>query len=221
MSKRASILIPAYNEAGQIEAVLRALTSLPEDEFEVIVIDDASTDDTGQKARQFPQVEVIRHPKNMGKTAAIATGFLRASAPVIVLLDADLIGFQPGHLLQMIAPIESGETPAVVGIFRKGRFSTDFAHRIAPSLSGQRAFSRALLQQFPFERYVGYQLERSLEKWLNNQGITPLPVPLFGVSQKMKEEKMGFLKGVWGRVKMYCQIVKGEFRSAVPLHRKM
>ncbi|MHA2610974.1 MAG: glycosyltransferase family 2 protein [bacterium JZ-2024 1] len=221
MSKRASILIPAYNEAGQIEAVLRPLASLPEDEFEIIVIDDGSTDNTAQKAREFPGVEVISHPKNKGKTSAIATGFSRSSAPVIVLLDADLIGFQPSHLLQMITPIERGDTEAVVGLFRKGRFSTDFAHRIAPSLSGQRAFSRSLLQQFPFEQYAGYQLERSLERWLTRRGISPLPVPLFGVSQKMKEEKMGVLKGILCRMKMYCQIVKGEFRSAVLFHKKM
>ncbi len=82
-------VIPAHNEvacvAGAIESVLAQ--SLPA--AELIVVDDGSTDGTGQRAREFPSVRVVTHPRCQGLSQARNTGVAAASAGWVALLDAD------------------------------------------------------------------------------------------------------------------------------------
>ena len=91
-----SLVIPAYNEAAVIETAIReavdALRSL-EIDFEILVVDDGSTDATAalaeSEAVQFPEVQVIRQPRNLGYGAALRTGFDRATKSLIGFTDAD------------------------------------------------------------------------------------------------------------------------------------
>jgi glycosyltransferase involved in cell wall biosynthesis len=81
-------LVPAYNEAGRIGDVVRRMLPLVSS---VIVVDDGSDDGTGDEARTAG-AEVIVHPSNRGKGAALMTGFARCGAlgcEWIVLLDGD------------------------------------------------------------------------------------------------------------------------------------
>ncbi len=215
---RVSILIPAYNEADQIEAVLLPLVSLPAEHFEILVVDDGSLDGTSEKVAKFPTVKLIKHLKNQGKSQAIATGIANASGEIIVLLDADLLGIQPEHIFQLLAPLQTGQADATVGIFRRGRWQTDFAQWITPALSGQRAFPHSLIQGFPFTQYQGYQFDLAFEKWLKRKNKTQARVLLIGVSQRTKEEKEGFWRGFWKRLQMYYQVWLVGFSS--PRRRK-
>jgi hypothetical protein len=89
-----SLVIPAFNEEGTVETVLdRVFESLP-DVYEVIVVGDASTDDTAKVCRAYcskePRVRLQRHETNQGKTAALRTGFAVCSGSIVVVQDADL-----------------------------------------------------------------------------------------------------------------------------------
>ena len=81
-----SVVVPAYNEAGNIEAVAReALAKLaPLAAFEIIFVDDGSSDETGavleKLARAEPRLRVIRHGKRSGKSAALRSGMVEARA---------------------------------------------------------------------------------------------------------------------------------------------
>ncbi len=85
-----SVIIPAYNEAASITRTLTELCQEPRlDGVEIIVVDDGSTDDTGQRAAAFAAAQVIRHSANKGYGSAITTGVKRARGRYIVWFDAD------------------------------------------------------------------------------------------------------------------------------------
>jgi uncharacterized protein (DUF2062 family) len=76
MSHRVAVLAPSYNNAATLPAVLDAIRAHTPD---VIVIDDGSTDSTPEILKHHPDLVVISHPHNLGKAAAMRTGFARAS----------------------------------------------------------------------------------------------------------------------------------------------
>jgi glycosyltransferase involved in cell wall biosynthesis len=83
MRKKATLIIPAYNEGKNVEALLRAIP----DNFEVIVIDDGSTDNTGTIAKKY--CEVIKHRQNRGKGAAMKAGAKKAKEGILIFMDGD------------------------------------------------------------------------------------------------------------------------------------
>lgn len=83
-----SIVIPAYNEEAGLPLVLRAVFNVLDDSYEVIVVDDGSSDQTAIVATKFP-CRLIRHPVNRGKGAALRTGLMNARGQKVIFLDAD------------------------------------------------------------------------------------------------------------------------------------
>jgi glycosyltransferase involved in cell wall biosynthesis len=87
---KVSIVIPAYNEESHIADCLRAISNLDKKPFEVIVVDNNSTDDTAKIVEQFPFVRLV-HQKKQGVVYARDMGFDSARGNVIARLDADTI----------------------------------------------------------------------------------------------------------------------------------
>jgi dolichyl-phosphate beta-glucosyltransferase len=92
-----SMVIPAYNEARRLPPTLARLRDYLEagpDTYEVLVVDDGSTDDTvfvaQAVAREWPQLEVLTLPQNQGKGAAVREGMLHARGALRAFSDADL-----------------------------------------------------------------------------------------------------------------------------------
>jgi glycosyltransferase involved in cell wall biosynthesis len=113
------VIVPVFNEEQTIDAVLERLTVLPYPypEQQVVVVDDGSSDDTpGRLARWSgqPGLEILRHPVNRGKGAAIRTGLACATGLVTVIQDADL-EYDPEDLPALVEPILRGEADAVYG----------------------------------------------------------------------------------------------------------
>jgi glycosyltransferase involved in cell wall biosynthesis len=109
-----SILVPAYDEEPTMAAVLDRLAALPLD-AEVIVIDDASTDETPNIVRSHPsRARLLRHESNRGKGASIRTGLAVARGRVVVIQDADL-EYDPKDLPRVVEPILSGRASVVYG----------------------------------------------------------------------------------------------------------
>jgi glycosyltransferase involved in cell wall biosynthesis len=84
---RVSVIIPAFNESDNIERVVKDIRTLYPT-FEIIVVDDGSSDDTARVAKSAG-AEVYRHPYNIGNGAAVKTGMRTASGEVLVFMDGD------------------------------------------------------------------------------------------------------------------------------------
>lgn len=204
---RVAVVIPAYNEAANIGAVLETLAHLSS-VHDVIVVSDGSTDETAAIARRYG-ADVVECPVNQGKAAAMRLGWERArDADVVLFLDADLVGLAPEHVEALLAPVLAGDTDATVGVFEGGRMATELAHALAPFLSGQRAVRRSLLERLELDDDVGYGVEMALNRALKRMGATVKEVALPDVSQVLKEEKLGLAKGLAARMRMYWEILR-------------
>lgn len=202
-----SVVVPAYNEAGRISAVLRPVVASPLVD-EVIVVDDGSDDGTAEEASAFP-VDVIRLSENRGKAAALDAGVSRAKNDVLLFLDADLVGLRTEHVDALIRAYEERRLDMVVGVFSSGRKNTDLAQKINPYASGQRVISRALWERA--KENVGemnYGIEMALSKLAAKEGWEKEYVKLEGVTHVLKEEKRGLAKGLRDRLKMYGDMIK-------------
>jgi glycosyltransferase involved in cell wall biosynthesis len=109
---RVSFIVPAYNEARTIAEVLERIAGLELD-TQVIVVDDGSTDGTGDLAAERDGVLVLRQ-ENQGKGAAIRNGLNHVDGEIVVIQDADM-EYDPVEVPALIEPIERGVADVVYG----------------------------------------------------------------------------------------------------------
>lgn len=113
-----SVVVPAYNEAPTIEALLDRVLALEGLLCEIIVVDDGSQDGTAEVARRVarraPIVRVEALEKNAGKTAAVRRGIELARGEIVIIQDADM-EYDPAEIPEVISPILRGEADVVFG----------------------------------------------------------------------------------------------------------
>jgi glycosyltransferase involved in cell wall biosynthesis len=115
-----SVLMPVYNERATIETAIEQVLAadLPVDDFELVVVDDASTDGTREwfQAQDLPaEVRLVFHESNRGKGAAIATALEHARGTYATIMDADL-EYDPQQIAVLLDPLLAGEAGAVFGV---------------------------------------------------------------------------------------------------------
>lgn len=113
---RVSVIIPMYNAVGTIEATLRSVAEQTFGDWEVVAVDDASTDDTARLAASLdPRIRVVRVERNAGPAAARNLALRHARGELVALLDAD-DGWLPTYLERMVARYDAEDRGGDVGI---------------------------------------------------------------------------------------------------------
>jgi glycosyltransferase involved in cell wall biosynthesis len=201
-----SVVVPGLNEAESLpvlaEQIKEALA--PDTTYEVIFVDDGSTDNTWQVITELqaadPAVRGIRLRKNFGKAMALNAGFERARAEVVVMMDADLQD-DPADLPKMLAELDNG-LDVVVGwkvnrldpanrkIFSK-IFNTTVAYVTGVHLHdmncGFKAYKREVLQSIPIYGDL-FRFIPVLASW---QGFTVGEVPVHHRSRQFGSSRYG------------------------------
>jgi polyisoprenyl-phosphate glycosyltransferase len=218
-------ILPTYNEELNVSGVLEVLhaTSLLD---EIILVDDGSVDKTVEILRQAAakdrRMRVILHDKNEGKGQAIFTGWAVTTAPIILLLDADLKDLKPDHIKNLLTPVIEHRADMTLGIFKGGHFGTDFSHWITPFLTGQRGLRTELLKCISQEAAEGYGFEVALTVAARQNNYRTRVVKLNGVwhpSSEFRSER-GFWGGVWWKLRMYNEILRAWYLATRRHHPK-
>jgi glycosyltransferase involved in cell wall biosynthesis len=211
-------ILPTYNEDLNVSNVLEVLhaTSILD---EIILVDDGSSDNTVnilcQAAATDDRMRVIRHDKNRGKGQAIFSGWAATSAPIILLLDADLKNLAPEHIDALLAPVIDHRADMTIGLFRGGHLSTDLSHWLTPFLTGQRGLRAEILKNISREAASGYGFEVALTVAAGRHKFRTRVVILKGVWHPQSEyrSERGFWGGVAWKLRMYGQILRAWYIS--------
>jgi glycosyltransferase involved in cell wall biosynthesis len=112
-----SVIIPVYNEAHNIEELVKRVMAIPVDK-EVVLVDDASTDGTSKIIEErvlkaYPDIRSERHVKNLGKGSAILTGLKHATGDLVIIQDADL-EYDPKDYIKIVRKFRD---PAVFVVY--------------------------------------------------------------------------------------------------------
>lgn len=127
--KTLSVVIPVYNESKTILKLLERVEAAKVDgiQKEIILIDDCSKDGTRDILRGLPNAKykIIYHDRNLGKGAAVRTGFKNATGDFVIIQDADL-EYDPNEYVVVLGPLMDGRADVVYG----SRFVGDQPHRV-------------------------------------------------------------------------------------------
>jgi len=207
--QRVTAIIPAYNEATRLGSVLDVVTSYPF--HEVIVVDDGSTDATGEVARRYP-VRLIRQERNGGKGKAMDTAVRAATTDTIFFSDADIKGLNHQMIDEIIAPVLDGQVEMFIGMRNRKLY---FLHAIMifiPLLGGERAMTKALWQKLPdyYKHYFRIEVGLNFYAQYYSRGFGYKVFP--GLSQVIKEKKYGLAEGLRQRYRLYANVVSAQLK---------
>ncbi|MGE5100837.1 MAG: glycosyltransferase family 2 protein [Deltaproteobacteria bacterium] len=189
-----SVLVPAKDEAENLPLFMEqaaATFAAAAESYEVIVIDDGSSDPTWlvlqELAQRYPFLRVARHRARRGIAEALRTGYLAARGSVLVFYPADL-QFKPEDIPRLAAPILAGEADMVTG-FKEGKYEKAFVsgiynllsrtlfHVPVKDLNSVKAYRREIMDVLPIRPdWHRYMIVIAAAEGFT---VTEIPVPLY------------------------------------------
>lgn len=173
-----TIVIPAYNEEGTVGGQIKDIIAVMDQSdwtYEVIVVDDGSTDGTASEAAKFP-VQLVSYPQNRGYGAALKAGIARARAETVVIIDAD--GSYPSDAIPRLLEVADGydmvvgartteinHTPLIrrpAKWFLRVLASYLAGQRLPDLNSGLRVLKKSLVQRFSHLLPSGFSFTTSI-----------------------------------------------------------
>ncbi len=196
-----SCIVCAYNEADRIQHILDAVYRHPM-LYEIIVVNDGSTDDTAAMLANYPEIRVLSYSPNRGKTYAMEQGVAAAGGDYLMFLDADLAGVTPADVEALARPVASGWTDVSISLRANSllvyrMLGLDFvsgervipAWLVADALTAMRKLPRWGGEAFINDRICREKLSIAVVKWPAVYNIR-------------KHHKVGFWRGVLAELAM-------------------
>ena len=224
-----TVVILVYNERETIQATVEAVMAAPYTK-EIIIVDDCSTDGTRDILKKLndPVIKVRYHDRNMGKGAALRTGFAQATGDIVIIQDADL-EYDPDEYSIVLRPILIGKADVVCG----SRFAGHGAHRVlyfrhylgnrfltfvsnlftnlnlTDMETCYKAFTRTVLEGITIEENrFGFEPEIIAKVSKKNLRIYEVPISYYGRTYE-EGKKIGWRDGVRA---MWCILKYNMFR---------
>lgn len=148
-----TILIPCFNEEeniGRIPAELMPVLEGLEEDFEIVIVDDGSTDNSEQAVLKIgePRIKLIKHPKNLGLGCAVRSGINNAQGELLIALDADFT-FSPKYIPLLLETMEKNpEADFIIGSSVLGGYGEDIGFfRVVVSKLANKIYSFLLGQK--------------------------------------------------------------------------
>jgi glycosyltransferase involved in cell wall biosynthesis len=201
--------MPVFNERVRLErAVGAVLEANVADHFELLIVDDGSTDGTREILQQgiWPaEVRVIYHERNRGKGAAIRTALGEARGVYTTIMDADL-EYEPSDIPTLLAPLREGIAQAVFGTrgfqshsaysfwYVIGNRAVTFAANllfnswVSDMMTGQKAMSTELFRSLDL-RAGGFAIEAEITARLLRRGVRIYEVPVTYTARSREDGK--------------------------------
>jgi glycosyltransferase involved in cell wall biosynthesis len=203
-----SVIIPAYNEAGTLEEIIRRVraTGLVQ---QLVVVDDGSSDDSpailARAAGGVPPLHILRHARNQGKGAAIQTGLAAVMGDVVLVQDADL-EYDPADYPALLAPFGKSGVEVVYGsrnlrrnpqssfcFYWGGRLlswvtNRLYGSRITDEATGYKVIRTALLRDMNLEK-EGFEFCAEVTGKLLRRGVRIHEVPISYRPRSRREGK--------------------------------
>lgn len=210
---KVSVIIPAYNRADTIGAAINSVLRQTEPNFELLVVDDASTDRTKDVVREFrdTRVELIEHVQNAGSSVARNTGIRAARGRYIALLDSDDLWF-PRMLESQLARLQAA--PKQVGGIVADHVYTDAERHprfVRRNSSSSRSPDELIVIGLQCQRDP-LRLERLLHaahiQWIERQDIVgehPLKQPDLSVAVAQNEPVLAFVASDLGEPQFFVE----------------
>ncbi len=225
-----TIVIPVYNEPETVLEIVQRVNRLPITK-QIIVVNDGSTDSTCESLDQLAyleDVEIIEHDINLGKGAALQTGFQHARGKYVIVQDADL-EYDPIDILKVIEPLRNGQCDVVYGSRYLERAEQDpsrlhrFGNWLLTSFSNRmtglkltdmetcyKAFRREVLNRIQVEQ-TRFGFEPEITAKLARQQVRIREV---GVSYSCRSWKEGKKIGVKDLINtLYCIVRYNCFKN--------
>ncbi len=220
------MVIPAFNEEHSIGRVLAELMRIKEEipPMEIIVVDDGSSDGTVEEVSKYSSVNLILHSKNMGKGAALKTGFREVRGRVAVIQDADMEYF-PGEIPHVIKPILNGEADVVYGTrFKSKPYGMTISHflgniilskattllyrkNITDVMTGCKAFSRDVLDYLKLNTN-GFSVEVELTSQVLQEAWEFLEVPINYAYRSRGSSKIRNIDGLNSLLRLFAKFIE-------------
>ncbi|MCX6884142.1 MAG: glycosyltransferase family 2 protein [Verrucomicrobia bacterium] len=216
-----AVLMPCFNESRTVGEIAHRVLA-QEVVAQLVIVDDGSTDGTWEHLQVLSKdgrVQILKHPGNMGKGAAIRTALTMARQPLVVIQDADL-EYDPTDLKRLVEPVRSGQAVAVYGsrFFRKGSAQTTTWHAllnrlltwVTNAVTGQcltdeatcyKLLPRELLSDLNMQE-KGFGFCPEVTAKLSRRGIAVVEVPVDYRARSRAEGKKLRLRD--GFIAIYC-----------------
>ena len=208
------VVIPARNEAPTVAAVVSAALGCRYTR-EVVVVDDGSTDGTGELGQGAGSTVVRREAGAEGgsKAQAMELGVAATDAEGILFCDADCVGLTAAHLDDVCRPFVEGRAAMSVGSFDYGLLNP-LVLRLPPT-SGERVVPRWVWDAVRPEKRAGYSIEIMINEVIA-EGRLPTTVRIMpGVTHRTKRDKLGLRRGYRETWRMFWHLVGLPFRGVV------